>query len=1316
SDFEKSYVYSWHDYLGRATTVADYGVCAVAPSYSAASPPTDADSDVVLVTRYAYGYGSDGMASPVDRLYTEVVAKNESVETEPATRTYVDWLGRTVVVWENYGATAGDADTRYTAYEYDNADRLTKIKAAYKYESSVWYTQDTDYTYDKRGRVTKATYPHSGEAASTDEVTTAWADERDEITSRTDQNGTQVDYTIVAKQLGGSGDWLLCVLEAVNAGCTVPPVGDQAMETYGDGLGRTVAVVTYGDEDFEAADETTRVGYGYANGTQNLYNQLRYERQALTSSQRGDYVVYGYDGYGRRTDLYYPDDSDSAPDSRHLVTTVDDLGRMTGLKVDQGSDFLVYSYLGYGLAEKKYPEPGANGHVLSLYNADASINGTDLFGRVTDQRIVAMDGNGAPQTADANRVVRIKYGYDDYSNRTYRKDELHPDGSQAYSYDRLHRLVESKQAKLDASGSPVGYRPILYDTDWTLSKLGNWDELQRVFRGGSASKDIRTHSLTNELTLRDMDDAVGSQTLIYEEFADEQGWAEADGSTWTVSDGTYYCQALDSGQGITLTGEADYHNMSLSVLLNWGENPGAGDQAGLVFAWQDDQNYWRCWFDRSDMRLRLVQISGGVAGSVSTGAVSGSAPTILYLYVNQGYVYGSGGGTVSRSATVASGKIGLYANNTTTRFDNVEAVDHRRDMGFRPGWTVDGGRTIWSGGTGYYTLAHTDPLTGTFSLRNSAVFRGCHMDDGRIEVKIAETSGSTTGGAIFLWQSPNNYWAVVALNGDLRCIRVADGAESWVAIDDTNLPMTAEFWIQVTFSGQNLTVKHGTDGQNWTSTSINASAVLTGGAEDGYCGFGHYEPLRIGEYRILSADGSTTEFSDSFASDQKTLVHDHAGNLTFDGVYYYEYDYRNRLGRVTRCGSADGSADFEASGLVKSASASKLGSVIASYTYDGLNRRLRKVVAGSGSLDQDTRFYYSGWRCVEERTVTDDDPQSWAERPWKRYTWGGRYLDELVRYEADTTADGSVDTDYYVHQDALYNVVAVVANGGDDDGLVVERMEYDPYGRARLFDKTNAPLATSALGLDYLFTGQRRDSETGLYYYKNRYYDADTGRFTSKDPVGYGSGSLNLYGYVGGKPIVFVDPMGTAEDRVGWWDDVYGDIPKETKGLEIGGKCTSGDEGFWVRVVWDIEWEAYHQTTTGLSSDDPYTGILYDLLGELLNTAVEVGVPIAEHALGAGLNVSTDAPTVKEAIAVWVLARRRVRVIVMPFDCEDCKWKFRIGEAYYVTLVKKESGRSNLNWGMTFTFDDLAPHVTNALEGIRKRDATPRFSPGDVFK
>ncbi|MCE5312510.1 MAG: RHS repeat-associated core domain-containing protein [Nitrospiraceae bacterium] len=35
----------------------------------------------------------------------------------------------------------------------------------------------------------------------------------------------------------------------------------------------------------------------------------------------------------------------------------------------------------------------------------------------------------------------------------------------------------------------------------------------------------------------------------------------------------------------------------------------------------------------------------------------------------------------------------------------------------------------------------------------------------------------------------------------------------------------------------------------------------------------------------------------------------------------------------------------------------------------------------------------------------------------------------------------------------------------------------------------------------YAFTGREFDQETGLYYYRNRYYDANTGRFVSKDPI-----------------------------------------------------------------------------------------------------------------------------------------------------------------------------------------------------------------------
>ena len=75
----------------------------------------------------------------------------------------------------------------------------------------------------------------------------------------------------------------------------------------------------------------------------------------------------------------------------------------------------------------------------------------------------------------------------------------------------------------------------------------------------------------------------------------------------------------------------------------------------------------------------------------------------------------------------------------------------------------------------------------------------------------------------------------------------------------------------------------------------------------------------------------------------------------------------------------------------------------------------------------------------------------------------------------------------------------------------------------------------------FTFTGREYDPETGLYYYRARYYDASTGRFISKDPIGFYGGDTNLYRYVDsvGKPIEtnlyayafnnplkYIDPLG----------------------------------------------------------------------------------------------------------------------------------------------------------------------------------------------
>ena len=55
--------------------------------------------------------------------------------------------------------------------------------------------------------------------------------------------------------------------------------------------------------------------------------------------------------------------------------------------------------------------------------------------------------------------------------------------------------------------------------------------------------------------------------------------------------------------------------------------------------------------------------------------------------------------------------------------------------------------------------------------------------------------------------------------------------------------------------------------------------------------------------------------------------------------------------------------------------------------------------------------------------------------------------------------------------------------------------------------------------------GYYRDSETGLHLLGHRYYDASSGRFLNRDPLGYGGG-VNMYGYCGSSPVRGIDPTG----------------------------------------------------------------------------------------------------------------------------------------------------------------------------------------------
>jgi len=238
--------------------------------------------------------------------------------------------------------------------------------------------------------------------------------------------------------------------------------------------------------------------------------------------------------------------------------------------------------------------------------------------------------------------------------------------------------------------------------------------------------------------------------------------------------------------------------------------------------------------------------------------------------------------------------------------------------------------------------------------------------------------------------------------------------------------------------------------------------------------------------------GNRTKVGGSFARatipPALTTVSYNANNQqTTFGPNTETYDLNGNLATVTDPG---GTATYTWNARNQLTSIASPG-FAASFTYDSFGRRTGKTVQGVT-----TNFLYDGLNPVQEKAGTTVTANLLT----------GLGLDEFLQ-----RTDG-VGTRVLL-TDALGSTVAL----GDNAGTLQTQYTYEPFGYA-----TTSGAASSS---SYKYTG-REDDGTGLYYYRARYYHPRLQRFISEDPIGFGGGDSNLYGYVGGNPLSWRDPLG----------------------------------------------------------------------------------------------------------------------------------------------------------------------------------------------
>jgi RHS repeat-associated protein len=288
-------------------------------------------------------------------------------------------------------------------------------------------------------------------------------------------------------------------------------------------------------------------------------------------------------------------------------------------------------------------------------------------------------------------------------------------------------------------------------------------------------------------------------------------------------------------------------------------------------------------------------------------------------------------------------------------------------------------------------------------------------------------------------------------------------------------------------------------------------------------------------YDVLGRTVSRVEVTQGVSTSQ-TYTYDAAGRLesvSENGVEAFRYGYDANGNRTSvKSGNSTTTATYDGEDRLQ-----KLGSV--NYTFSPLGQLAERKEGANV-----TRYQFDAVGTLQKVTLPNNQTVEYeldaaGRRVGKRLNGAKRkgwLYDGALRVIAQTDAGGNV-TQRYVYATQGHSPDYVIAGGSTYrvvkdmlgsvrlvvdtvSGEVKQRIDYDVWGKVT----SNSAPSFQPFG----YAGGLLDSDTGLTRFGAREYEADSGRWVSKDPIGFAGGDSNLFAYVGNRPVDYVDPEGKA--------------------------------------------------------------------------------------------------------------------------------------------------------------------------------------------